>query len=83
MLEYKFDTRFLIESERLDEDAIHNYIMAKIPGDCLIALGDYGLIKISFHTNIPWKVLEYSASRGESHDIVIENMELQTAGQHG
>lgn len=77
MLEYKFDTQLLIEGEGLDEDAIHDYIMANIPGDCLLAIGDENLIKIHFHTNTPWKVLEYCASLGEIHDIVVENMELQ------
>ena len=41
------------------------------------------LIKIHFHTNEPWKVLEYCASLGEIHDIVVENMQLQSEGQHG
>ena len=50
MLEYKFDTQLLIEGEGLDEDAIHDYIMANIPGDCLLAIGDENLIKIHFHT---------------------------------
>ena len=80
MLEYKFDTQLLIEGEGLDEDAIHDCIMANIPGDCLLAIGDENLIKIHFHTNTPWKVLEYCASLGEIHDIVVENMELQAGG---
>ena len=83
MLEYKFDTQLLIEGEGLDEDAIHDYIMANIPGDCLLAIGDENLIKIHFHTNTPWKVLEYCASLGEIHDIVVENMELQAEGRRG
>lgn len=83
LLEYKFDTQLLIEGEGLDEDAIHDYIMVNIPGDCLLAIGDESLIKIHFHTNMPWKVLEYGASLGEIHDIVVENMKLQTEGLHG
>lgn len=83
MLEYKFDTQLLIEGEGLDEDAIHDYIMANIPGDCLLAIGDENLIKIHFHTNTPWKVLEYCSSLGEIHDIVVENMELQAEGRRG
>ena len=35
------------------------------------------MIKIHFHTNEPWKVLEYCASLGEIYDIVIEDMERQ------
>lgn len=83
MLEYKFDTQLLIEGADLDEDAVHDYIQANIPGDCLLAIGDESLIKIHFHTNMPWRVLEYCASLGEIHDIVVENMELQAGGLHG
>lgn len=83
MLEYKFGARLLIEGADLDEDAVHDYIQANIPGDCLLAIGDESLIKIHFHTNMPWRVLEYCASLGEIHDIVVENMELQAGGLHG
>ena len=83
MLEYKFDTQLLIEEVDLDEDVIHDYLMENIPGDCLIAVGDEDLIKIHYHTNLPWQVLEYCAGLGEIHDIVVENMERQAGGQHG
>lgn len=83
MLQYKFDTQLLIEGEGLDEDEIHDYIESNIEGDCLLAIGDDDLIKIHFHTNTPWKVLEYAASLGDIHDIVIENMERQTNDLHG
>ena len=83
MLEYKFDTQLLIEGQGLDEDEIHDYIMANIPGDCLIAAGDDELIKIHFHTNEPWKVLEYCASLGEIYDIVVEDMDRQSRGLKG
>ena len=52
-------------------------------GDCLLAVGDEDLIKIHFHTNTPWKVLEYCAGLGDIHDVVIENMERQENGLHG
>ncbi len=83
MLEFKFDTQLLIEGTGLDEDAINEYIRANIPGDCLLAVGDEDLIKIHYHTNEPWKVLEYCAGLGEIHDIVVENMQMQTEGLHG
>lgn len=83
MLEYRFDTQLLIEGHDLDEDEIHDYLMENIPGDCLIAVGDEDLIKIHYHTNIPWKVLEYGASLGDIHDIVVENMDRQADGKHG
>ncbi len=74
MLEYKFDTQLLIEGENLSEDDINEYITNNIEGDCLLAVGDEELIKIHFHTNTPWMVLEYCASLGEIYDVVIENM---------
>ena len=83
MLEFKFDTQLLIEGEHLSEDVIHDYITENIEGDCLLAVGDDELIKIHFHTNTPWKVLEYCAGLGEIHDIVVENMERQSQGLQG
>ena len=83
MLQYKFDVQLLIEGEGLDEDTTDDYIAQNIEGDCLLAIGDEDLIKIHYHTNTPWKVLEYCASLGEIHDIVVENMERQTDHLHG
>lgn len=83
MLEFKFDTQLLIAGKNLDEDVISDYITQNIAGDCLLAVGDDELIKIHFHTNTPWKVLEYCATLGEIHDIVVENMERQTMGLKG
>lgn len=83
MLEYKFDTQLLIEGQNLSEDAINDYITGNIEGDCLLAVGDEEMIKIHFHTNTPWKLLEYCASLGEIYDIVVENMERQAKGLQG
>lgn len=83
MIEYKFDTQLLIEGTNLDEDKINDYFKANFNGDCLLAVGDETLIKIHFHTNEPWKVLEYCSSLGDIHDIVIENMERQSDGVKG
>lgn len=83
MLEYKFDTQLLIEGEGLDEDEIYGYFVSHFKGDCLLAVGDSDLIKIHFHTNEPWQVLEYCAGLGDIHDIVVENMQRQEDGLHG
>ncbi|MCQ2792344.1 MAG: kinase to dihydroxyacetone kinase [Bacilli bacterium] len=84
MLEFKFDTQCLIEGVNLpNEDVINNYIKTNIKGDSLLAVGDDTLIKIHYHTNEPWKVIEYAASLGELHDVVIENMERQANGKKG
>ena len=83
MLEFKFDTQLLIEGQGLDEDEINEYFTNNFEGDCLLAVGDDELIKIHYHTNEPWKVLEYCASLGEIYDIVVENMERQEQGLEG
>ena len=85
MLEYRYDTQMLIEktTRDLDEGEITDYITENLKGDCLLAVGDEDLIKIHFHTNEPWKVLEYGASIGEIYDIVVEDMERQANGLHG
>jgi len=82
-MEFKFDTQLLIEGTGLDEDAINDYITNNIKGDCLLAVGDDELIKIHYHTNEPWQVLEYCASLGDIHDVVVENMERQANGLQG
>lgn len=83
MLEFKYDTQLLIEGEKLSEDAINDYITENFKGDCLLAVGDEELIKIHFHTNQPWEVLEYCATLGEIYDIVIEDMDRQSRGLKG
>ncbi len=83
MLKYVFDTQLLIAGENLSEDDIIDYITANIEGDCLLAVGDEDLIKIHFHTNTPWKVLEYASSLGEIYDVVVENMDRQERGLKG
>lgn len=80
MLEFRYDTQCLIEGKKLDEDVIGTYIRENLQGDCLLAVGDEELIKIHYHTNEPWKLLEYCASLGEIYDIVIEDMERQARG---
>ena len=83
MIDYRYDTQLLIEGEGLDEDAISDYFTANFKGDCLLAVGDEDLIKIHFHTNEPWKVLEYCNSVGEIYDIVVEDMIRQSNGLQG
>ncbi len=83
MLEFRYDTQLLIEGEGLNEDAITDYITANLKGDCLLAVGDEDMIKIHFHTNEPWDLLEYAAGLGEIYDIVVEDMDRQARGLHG
>ena len=83
MIDFRYDTQLLIDGENLDEDAINEYFVKNFEGDCLLAVGDETCIKIHFHTNEPWKVLEYCAGLGEIYDIVIEDMDRQSRGLKG
>lgn len=80
---YRYDTQLLIDGEKLDEDKIKEYIEKNLVGNCLIVVGDSELIKIHFHTNEPWKLLEYARSLGEIYDIVVEDMIRQADGKQG
>ena len=82
-MENKFDTQLLIEGHDLDEDVIHDGILHCAKGDCLLVVGDEDLIKVHYHTDTPRKVLEYAATQGDIHTIIIENMERQSNGLHG
>ena len=83
MLGFKYDTQLLVEGKNLDEDAVNECFTNNFKGDCLLAVGDEDLLKIHFHTNEPWKILEYCASLGEIYDIVIEDMDRQSRGIKG
>ena len=82
---YRYDTQLLIDrrDKDLDEDEIADYITENFEGNSLIAAGDEDLVKIHFHTNEPWKLLEYCNSVGEIYDIVVEDMIRQSAGLQG
>ncbi len=83
MLEFRYDTQLLIEGNGLDEDIINEYILDNFNGDSLLVVGDDELIKIHFHTNEPWKLLEYCSTLGEIYDIVVEDMDRQSRGLKG
>ena len=83
MITFRYDTQLLIEGENLSEDDIREYILEHFEGDCLLVVGDEDLIKLHFHTNYPWKILEYCASLGEIYDIVVEDMDRQARGLQG
>ena len=68
--------------------SLRGMIWMKTPSTTILwsisgAIGDEDLIKIHFHTNEPWKVLEYCASLGEIYDIVVEDMDRQSRGLKG
>ena len=73
---YRYDTQLLIDrrDKDMEEDESADYNTDHIEGNSLIAAGDEDLVKIHFHTNEPWKVLEYCSTVGEIYDIVVEDM---------
>ncbi len=83
MIDFRYDTQLLIDGENLDEDVVNEYFVKNFEGDCLLAVGDDACIKIHFHTNEPWKVLEYCSTLGEIYDIVVEDMDRQSRGLRG
>ena len=83
MLEFKFDTQLLVDGKNIDEDAVYDHIANNIKGDCLLAIADEDVLKIHYHTNEPWQVLEYCSTLGELYDVVVENMERQENGLKG
>lgn len=83
MIEFKFDTQLLLEGKNLSDEKIRTYITQNIEGDCLLVVGDDEMIRLHFHTNTPWKVLEYCDSLGDICDIVVENMVRQADGLNG
>ena len=82
---YRYDTQLLIDrrDKDLDEDEIADYITENIEGNSLIAAVDEELVKVHFHTNEPWKLLEYCSTVGEIYDIVVEDMIRQADGLQG
>lgn len=83
MIEFKYDTQLLVEGQSLSETIITQYITQNFEGDCLLVVGDSDLIKLHFHTNKPWEIVEYCSSIGEIFDIVIEDMSRQERGLQG
>lgn len=82
-LKYRYDTQLLIEGKHLNDNAIRDYFNNQLVGNCLLIVGDEELIKIHYHTNEPWKVLEFCSGLGEIYDIVVEDMVRQADGKQG
>lgn len=83
MLAFRYDTQLLMEHLTLDEETLAALIQREVPGDSLLAVGDAELMKVHFHTNAPWKLLELCAGVGEMYDIIVEDMDRQSRGLQG
>ncbi len=88
---------YVAEGEDADDvaddlvDEIRDHILDTFAGDSMVVAGDSGedevgekaIVKLHYHTNEPWKVLEYVRSFGEIYDIVVEDMDRQSRGLKG
>lgn len=83
MIEFRYDTQLLVEGEDLNTQEMTQYINDTFKGDSLVIVGVDDLVKVHYHTNEPWHVLEYFATIGDIHDIVIEDMIRQSNGKKG
>ncbi|MCH5203174.1 MAG: kinase to dihydroxyacetone kinase [Oscillospiraceae bacterium] len=82
-IEFRYDTQLLIDGKDIDEDELDEYIRGHFVGDSLLVIADEDTAKLHFHTNEPWKILEYCATLGEIYDIVVEDMIRQSRGEKG
>lgn len=82
-IEFRYDTQLLIDAKDIDEDELDEYIREHFVGDSLLVIADEDTAKLHFHTNEPWKLLEYCATLGEIYDIVVEDMIRQSRGEKG
>ncbi|MCH5208794.1 MAG: kinase to dihydroxyacetone kinase [Oscillospiraceae bacterium] len=82
-IEFRYDTQLLIDAKDIDEDELDEYIREHFVGDSLLVIADEDTAKLHFHTNEPWKILEYCATLGEIYDIVVEDMIRQSRGEKG
>ncbi|MBR4573273.1 MAG: kinase to dihydroxyacetone kinase [Lachnospiraceae bacterium] len=72
-------------------DQIRDHILENFKGDSMVVAGDSGeddfgekaIVKLHYHTNEPWLVLEYCRSIGEIYDIVVEDMDRQSRDLKG
>ncbi|MCL1817176.1 MAG: hypothetical protein FWG43_06220, partial [Clostridiales bacterium] len=77
-IEYTFDIQMLIQGKDIPLDKIRARLSETPPGDCLLVVGTEDMVKLHFHSDLPWQVLEYASQFGTLHDIVIENMRDQS-----
>ena len=82
-MKYIYDTQLLIEGVDLEPERLIEYFNDNFDGDSMLIVGDDRMVKVHYHTNEPWLVLEYCSSLGEIYDIVVENMARQAIGLKG
>lgn len=78
--DWGYDVQYLIyalNNEKLDVDAIRKDITAM--GDCPLVLGDEAMVKVHVHVPDPGFALSYGVKLGSLRDVVVEDMQAQSA----
>ena len=73
---YRYCTVFVVESERLDADALEGELAAI--GDSLLVVGDPSALKVHVHTDDPGRALSLGVARGAIAGVEIADMHTQT-----
>ena len=76
-IKYIYCTELMIKGKNLDSDKIRDYYDKEIDGDSLVVVGMNDIVKIHYHSNCPWRILEYASGFGDLYDIKIDNMRKQ------
>jgi len=78
-LDYRFCTELVVESKGLDTEAAEDFLTG-IGGSVMVA-SSARVTRIHVHTNTPWSVIEWAASRGSLDKVKIDDMVAQVKGR--
>lgn len=74
---FTYCSEVMIYGKNPSPDEVKALLVKEIPGDSLIVVGMDEVVKIHYHSNAPWKILEIASRFGELRDIKIDNMRVQ------
>ena len=79
-IKFAYCTEFFVQDaqDTMQESDIANFRrkLSRL-GDCVLVVGDPGMVKVHLHTNEPGKALQYGIQMGELVGLKIENMHQQ------
>ncbi len=79
-IKFAYCTEFFVQDaqDTMQESDIANFRrkLSRL-GDCVLVVGDPGMVKVHLHTNEPGKALQYGIQMGELVNLKIENMHQQ------
>lgn len=76
-IEFIYCTEVMIYGKNPPEAKVRELLAKEVKGDSLIVVGMEEIVKIHFHSNAPWGILEIASRFGELRDIKIDNMLVQ------